>query len=162
MSALEKRQRPLETEPVQDAPTDSVKLNVGGAYFSTSVSILTREPNTFFSAMFSGRWDVKINPEDDAVFVDRDPTHFGLIIDYMRTGVIDLDNLSDEVCDDLREEADFYLIASLSELLQRPTFSRQVGRDIQLSQGRLRLHVRHQRGCFFPQCARDEGQDYQG
>lgn len=139
MSALEKRQRQLETEPVQDAPTDSVKLNVGGTYFTLSLGTLTKEPDSFFSAMFSGRWDVKTNPEDDAVFVDRDPVLFGMIANYMRTGEIDLDDMSIERRRALHKEADFYLITSLTNLIPCSTFSTEIRGHVHLSMGNSRV-----------------------
>lgn len=56
----QKYQRLLQFEPnvLKCFGSSSVKLNVGGTYFSTSVESLTKEPDTFFSAMFSGRWEV--------------------------------------------------------------------------------------------------------
>ncbi|KAH9250866.1 hypothetical protein BASA81_011254 [Batrachochytrium salamandrivorans] len=139
LSMEQQRQTLLEFEPkvLKCFASNPVKLNVGGSYFSTSVENLTREPDTFFAVMFSGRWDVKINPKDDAVFVDRSPLVFEFIIDYLRTGDIDLDDLSPKQLNALNKEADFYQIASLLELLRRPTFSPEVKGTIQLSQGNL-------------------------
>ncbi|KAH9259734.1 hypothetical protein BASA81_002156 [Batrachochytrium salamandrivorans] len=139
LSMEQQRQTLLEFEPkvIECFASNPVKLNVGGSYFSTSVENLTREPDTFFAVMFSGRWDVKINPKDDAVFVDRDPTMFGVIVNYLRKRTIDLDDLSPKQLKALLEEADFYQIVSLLKLLRRPTFFPEVKGVIQLSQGNL-------------------------
>ncbi|KAH9257894.1 hypothetical protein BASA81_003913 [Batrachochytrium salamandrivorans] len=138
ISTMEQERRALlEFEPkvLKCFASNPVKLNVGGSYFSTSVENLTREPNTFFAAMFSGRWDVKLNPKDDAVFLDRSPLVFEFIIDYLRTGEIDLGDLSPKQLNALNKEADFYQIASLLELFQR--FAPEVKGTIQLSQVNL-------------------------
>ncbi|KAH9259402.1 hypothetical protein BASA81_002445 [Batrachochytrium salamandrivorans] len=140
-STKQERQELLRFEPqVQECfASNPVKLNVGGTYFSTSVGNLTREPNTFFAAMFSGRWEIKINPKDDAIFIDRDPTMFATIINYLRTRKIVLGNLTLTQRETLYEEADFYQIASLLDQLSKPTFCQQVRGKAQLSQNDLRV-----------------------
>ncbi|KAH9251022.1 hypothetical protein BASA81_011068 [Batrachochytrium salamandrivorans] len=140
VSAMEQQCRALlEFKPkvLESFASTPVKLNVGGSYFSTSVENLTREPGNFFAVMFSGRWDVKVDPHDKAVFVDRDPTMFGMIVNYLRTGEINLDDLSPKQFEALRKEADFYQIASLLrllELLSSGRFSPKIKGSIQLSQ----------------------------
>jgi hypothetical protein len=71
----------------QVAHEGHVELNVGGFRFETSVQTLRRVPRTFFDAYFSGRYaqDVCF---DGSIFVDRDGTHFGHILEYMRDGVV--------------------------------------------------------------------------
>ena len=66
-----------------------VKLNVGGSKFETTLSTLTRHPDSMLAVMFSGRHEV---PQDDDgyVFIDRDGTHFRIILNFLRTGVLDV------------------------------------------------------------------------
>ena len=65
-----------------------VKLNVGGSRFETTLSTLTRHPDSMLAVMFSGRHEV---PQDDDgyVFIDRDGAHFRTILNFLRDGVLD-------------------------------------------------------------------------
>jgi len=51
----------------------------GGTTFATTALTLSREAPTFLSAAAGGDF-----PEDDVLFVDRDPTHFPAILQYLR------------------------------------------------------------------------------
>jgi len=92
-------------------PQGIVKLNIGGTLFTTSVSTLTKLPGSLFEAMFSGRYEM---PKDDqgAVFLDRDGTHFRLILNYLLDGVLP-PNMSEDVRHALLIEANYYQLASL-------------------------------------------------
>lgn len=52
-----------------------IKLDIGGQIFATSEATLINKKSKFFSAMFSGRWNVK-KEEDGCCFIDRDPSVF--------------------------------------------------------------------------------------
>ena len=55
--------------------SSTVKLNVGGQHFITSVQALRKDLNSMVAAMFTGKFDTK--PSEDVSFViDRDGTHF--------------------------------------------------------------------------------------
>ena len=69
--------------------SSTVKLNVGGQHFTTSVQTLTKDPNSMLAAMFSGRFDMKPS-EDGSFFIDRDGTHFRFILNFLRTGKLTL------------------------------------------------------------------------
>jgi hypothetical protein len=56
--------------------TKHIKLNVGGQVFKTSIETLVKDPGSMLAAMFSQRFDVKLDEEDAAYFIDRDGTHF--------------------------------------------------------------------------------------
>ena len=49
----------------------TVKLNVGGVYFKTSLLTLTKDPDSMLAAMFSGRFEENLD-EDGSFFIDRD------------------------------------------------------------------------------------------
>ena len=65
----------------------TIKLNVGGQYFTTSLETLTKDPGSMLHAMFSGRFDTK-PAEDGSYFIDRDGTHFRYILNYLRTSIV--------------------------------------------------------------------------
>ena len=71
-------------------PNDLVHLNVGGHRFSTSKrTLLSGLPNeeTFFTSLLSGRIASNVD-ETGAYFIDRDPTLFKQILNYMRTTTV--------------------------------------------------------------------------
>ena len=49
----------------------TVKLNVGGKIYKTTLDTLRKDPDSMLSAMFSGRYELKAD-EEDAYFIDRD------------------------------------------------------------------------------------------
>ena len=65
---------------------DIVHLNVGGQRFSTSKRTLlsVQGEETFFTSLLSGRISSNVD-ETGAYFIDRDPTLFRLILNYLRT-----------------------------------------------------------------------------
>uniref|UniRef100_A0A2M4ADL7 BTB/POZ domain-containing protein KCTD3 n=1 Tax=Anopheles triannulatus TaxID=58253 RepID=A0A2M4ADL7_9DIPT len=92
---------------------DIVHLNVGGSRFSTSRQTLTWVPDTFFTSLLNGRIS-SLRDETDAIFIDRDPKLFSLILNYLRTKEIDIRTVDIRV---LRHEAEFYNIAPLIKRL---------------------------------------------
>ena len=83
-----------------------VKLNVGGIKFETTLSTLTRYPESMLGAMFSGRHDVPAD-DDGYVFIDRDGTHFRIILNFMRTGSLD-GPVSPTAASELKRELEYY------------------------------------------------------
>ncbi|KMZ04554.1 BTB/POZ domain-containing protein KCTD3 [Drosophila simulans] len=93
--------------------SDLVNLNVGGQRFSTSRQTLTWIPDTFFTALLSGRIS-SLRDEHNAIFIDRDPTLFSIILNYLRTKDIDIKNCEIRA---LRHEAEYYGITPLTKRL---------------------------------------------
>ncbi|PIC49228.1 hypothetical protein B9Z55_007900 [Caenorhabditis nigoni] len=93
--------------------TDTVKLNVGGTIFQTSKSTLTKFDG-FFRTMFETPIPVP-RDESGAIFIDRSPKHFDLILNFMRDGHVDLQKYSDDV-KEIQKEAEYYLLGGLIEL----------------------------------------------
>ncbi|CAF1304017.1 unnamed protein product [Rotaria magnacalcarata] len=60
-------------------------LNVGGKKYTTSIETLTRETNTFFTALFSGQCQLAIDPNDNSIFIDRNGQIFTHILEWLRT-----------------------------------------------------------------------------
>ena len=91
--------------------SSTVKLNVGGHHFTTSVQTLTKDPNSMLAAMFSGKFDMKPS-EDGTFFIDRDGTHFRFILNYLRSGELVLPEGA--TCHkELDAEANFYQIQGI-------------------------------------------------
>ncbi|XP_030330991.1 SH3KBP1-binding protein 1 [Strigops habroptila] len=91
-----------------------VHLNVGGKRFSTSRQTLTWIPDSFFSSLLSGRIST-LKDETGAIFIDRDPTVFAPILNFLRTKELDPRGVSAPL---LLHEAQFYGITPLVRRLQ--------------------------------------------
>ncbi|KAM9817522.1 LOW QUALITY PROTEIN: BTB/POZ domain-containing protein KCTD3 [Neosynchiropus ocellatus] len=86
-----------------------IQLNVGGTRFCTSRQTLTWIPDSFFSSLLSGRIST-LRDETGAIFIDRDPTVFAPILNFLRTKELDLRGVNIST---LRHEAEFYGITPL-------------------------------------------------
>ena len=104
-----------EIYQIQDS---RIKLDIGGHQFTTSVLTLTKDPLSMLAAMFSGRHELKREP-DGSYFIDRDGTHFRYILNYLRDGCIKEGVLpqSESVWRELLTEAEFYQLGGLVEYL---------------------------------------------
>ena len=60
-----------------------VNLNVGGTKYTTSLSTLTKYPDSMLGVMFSGRHAL-LQQEDGSYFVDVDGEYFQYILSYLR------------------------------------------------------------------------------
>ena len=107
--------------------TAVVRLNVGGTLFTTSRSTLTK-----IDSFFTGLLHAHDTSSDGSIFVDRDPTHFRHVLNYLR-GAPSYPGTRAEI-DELSAEADFYCLPGFSdELAQRRTNARQDEVSYQLS-----------------------------
>lgn len=98
---------------------EKIKLDVGGQIFATTITTLTKIPNSFFGAMFSGRWPDK-RDQDGCFFIDRDPSVFGMVIQFLRDyphNKIVLSSLSLTQRAQLREDAEYYQLKELLDSL---------------------------------------------
>ena len=96
--------------------SSTVKLDVGGQHFTTTVQTLTKDPNSMLAAMFSGKFEMKPS-EDGSFFIDRDGTHFRFILNFLRTGKLTLPEGA-TFTKELEEEAEFYQIQGLVDALK--------------------------------------------
>ena len=85
----------------------SVKLNVGGHYFTTTLQTLTKDRNSRLAAMFSGE-----HAKNGTLFLDRDGKHFRFILNYLRNGELVLPDDAKFV-KELETEAQFYKIEGI-------------------------------------------------
>jgi len=65
--------------------SEQIILNVGGRLFTTSLSTLRSINGTFFEKMFRKGANTTISA-NGTYFIDRDPSTFGYILDYLRSG----------------------------------------------------------------------------
>ncbi|KAF8381370.1 hypothetical protein PRIPAC_70512 [Pristionchus pacificus] len=91
-----------------------VSLNVGGCRFATSRQTLTWIPDTFFTSLLSGRVPT-VRDDTGAIFIDRDPDVFRVILNYLRTKQIDISAVDHS---SLKHEALFFGLTPLVKRLQ--------------------------------------------
>ena len=99
--------------------SSTIKLNVGGHFFTTSLQTLTKDPNSMLAAMFSGKFEMKPS-EDGSFFIDRDGTHFRFILNYLRNGELILPEGA-TFLKELEAEAKFYQIQGILDELKPKT-----------------------------------------
>nr|XP_054758380.1 BTB/POZ domain-containing protein KCTD3-like [Lytechinus pictus] len=101
---------------------DLIKLNVGGTRFSTSRQTLTWIPDSFFSSLLSGRIS-SVKDETGAIFIDRDPSFFVPILNYLRTKELNIKGFDIQA---LKHEAEFY---GISPLVKKLTLCEELDRS---------------------------------
>jgi len=89
-----------------------VKLDVGGTKHSTSLTTLHRFPDTMIGAMFSGRHALPLDDEGYH-FIDRDGTHFRLILNFLRSPETFVVDLTGSALKELKSECEYYGIDEL-------------------------------------------------
>jgi len=104
---------PPATSSTSRSATEIIHLNVGGRRFSTSRQTLTQVQDTFFTGLLSGRIQTT-KDETGAIFIDRDPDLFRLILNYLRNRSLSFENVNFK---ELRHEAEFYGISPLVKKL---------------------------------------------
>ncbi|VDM79839.1 unnamed protein product, partial [Strongylus vulgaris] len=104
---------------------ERVKINVGGTIFETSLSTLTRLGDTVLSTMVANRWR-----SQEELFIDRDPTHFAKVLNYLRDGENFVPPAEDYLRENLRREAEvFYNLPGLAKMCLPEVF--HVGDKVQ-------------------------------
>ncbi|XP_063511000.1 BTB/POZ domain-containing protein KCTD5-like isoform X6 [Pongo pygmaeus] len=64
-----------------------VRLNVGGTYFLTTRQTLCRDPKSFLYRLCQADPDPDSNKDETGAYlIDRDPTYFGPVLNYLRHG----------------------------------------------------------------------------
>jgi len=100
-----------------------VKLNIGGRLFTTSKNTLKSQEGGFFSRIMDDELD-----EFGALFVDRDPRNFYIILNYMRGQEIFFDLLSESQIRELVSDCTFYGIRGLIHLMEEKGLIEMGGR----------------------------------
>ena len=90
-----------------------VELNVGGVYYTTSLTTLTREKDSLLGQIFTGTVKDKIIKDTKGkYFLDRDGVLFRYILDYLRNQRLVLPENFQEM-DRLKEEANYFKLPSM-------------------------------------------------
>ncbi|XP_056285605.1 BTB/POZ domain-containing protein KCTD5 isoform X2 [Pseudoliparis swirei] len=105
-----------------------VRLNVGGTVFLTTRQTLLKEQTSFLYRLCQQQ-DLHSDTDDSGAYViDRDPTYFGPVLNYLRHGkLVHNKELAEE---GVLEEAEFYNISPLIKLVKE----RIVERDSKATQ----------------------------
>ena len=61
----------------------TIKLNVGGKIYKTTLDTLKKDPDSMLCAMFSGRFELKADEDDGAYFIDRDGKLFRWVLNQL-------------------------------------------------------------------------------
>ncbi|XP_006006940.1 BTB/POZ domain-containing protein KCTD5 [Latimeria chalumnae] len=93
-----------------------VRLNIGGTVFLTTRQTLCREEKSFLCRLCQEEELQSDRDESGAYLIDRDPTYFGPILNYLRHGKL---VISEELAEEgVLEEAEFYNISPLIKLVK--------------------------------------------
>ncbi|KAL5019257.1 hypothetical protein ScPMuIL_004979 [Solemya velum] len=134
------------TRESKQRKSEWVKLNVGGTVFMTTRTTLCKNHKSFLYRLVQEEPDLNTDKDEEGAFlIDRDPTYFGPILNYLRHGklVINKDLAEEGVL----EEAEFYNITELIKLCkdkirerdakQNQTYMKNVYRVLQCSDEEL-------------------------
>mmetsp|Transcript_38836 Transcript_38836/g.61970 ORF Transcript_38836/g.61970 Transcript_38836/m.61970 type:complete len:489 (-) Transcript_38836:725-2191(-) len=99
-----------------------IMINVGGSLYETTLNTLSSDQTSMLSAMFSGRFNIE-RDGNGSIFIDRDPTHFRHILNFLRDGIEYLKHggllqQSDAIVSELLQEAKYYNIRPLVDYIQ--------------------------------------------
>ena len=108
-----------------------VTLNVGGSKYNTTLSTLTKYPDSMLGAMFSGRHAL-VQQEDGSYFIDRDGETFKYILMYLRD-----DRLARAIIPQLDTKLQLHLAydAEYFQLLELAKLSKVFGNAVTLNVG---------------------------
>lgn len=102
--------------PSQTMDDRPIILNVGGTPFTTSRRTLLQLPDTYFTGLLSERWYAAGTSAGEPIFIDRDPSLFHHLLNYLRDypglcrGIM---SLSANEMTRLKDECDFYGMSHL-------------------------------------------------
>lgn len=121
-------------DSVKSKSHDWLTLNVGGKYFTTSKStLLAKEPNSMLARMFAehenGYHFIPSNVDSQGAYlIDRSPTYFEPILNYLRNGNLIYDNNVNP--EGILEEARFFGIESIIPVLEGIIKDTKKSRDL--------------------------------
>nr|XP_046244258.1 BTB/POZ domain-containing protein KCTD14 [Scatophagus argus] len=121
--------RSAEKQSSPAAPAPVVQLNVGGHLFSTSLSTLRKHPDSKLAELFGGQSKLHADAQG-RFFIDRDGSHFGVILEFLRSEQLPTENIQE-----VHREAVYYNIKPLIKRLEETPqlFGELVGRQQFLS-----------------------------
>ncbi|KAJ8027104.1 BTB/POZ domain-containing protein KCTD8 [Holothuria leucospilota] len=110
----------MEVSPLMSMPSIQqgyINLNVGGTFFTTSRDTLTRYPGSTLHSMFS-KDGISTVPKDDLgrFIIDRDGSVFGFILNFLRSGSLNLPT-DFTAHEQLIDEADYFQLPDMKKLI---------------------------------------------
>lgn len=110
-----------DLQTLQKMQESKVVLDVGGVKFETSIVTLKRDPNSLFAKLFTK--DSPVKPQGNTIFLDRDASHFRLILNYLRNGcqIVNVATLPRErrYLLELKEECRYYRLRGLRKIISK-------------------------------------------
>ena len=110
-----------DLETLQKIQESKIMLDVGGVKFETSIVTLKRDPNSLFAKIFTN--DSPVKPQGNTVFLDRDASHFRIILNYLRNGcqIVNVATLPRErrYLVELKEECRYYRLRGLRKIISK-------------------------------------------
>ncbi|KAJ9591882.1 hypothetical protein L9F63_001605 [Diploptera punctata] len=97
-----------------------VELNVGGVFYTTALSTLTREPDSLLGHMFSGKTNPPARDAKGKYFLDRDGVLFRYVLDFLRNQAIVLPESFREK-ERLKQEALYFRLPAMAEAVESYT-----------------------------------------
>jgi len=108
-------------------PSEVVHLNVGGTVFQTTWDTILWHKDSYFGGF---RHDFQ---KGNTIFIDRDPKHFRIILNFLRSKRAILDGLSIASLKELAIELDFYGMSELEKIVHRRVESLVVPYQLKVS-----------------------------
>lgn len=93
-----------------------MKLDIGGQIFETRMSTLERAIK-LTTIIRNEKKSSETSVSSEPIFIDRDPVYFPHVLKYLREGKVKL-TLSTVDIERIREDAEFYGVESLAELMR--------------------------------------------
>lgn len=92
-----------------------IVLNIGGKIFNTNKQTLMSIKNTYFYGLMVNNEKFKLNP-NGVYFIDRDPIVFDRILNFLRTGNLNINELTPYLITILNDDLDYYCLPIPLEL----------------------------------------------
>ena len=96
-----------------------IVLNVHGTPFTNFLQTMLAEPDLKLGRMFSGRHIIETQ-KDGSIFIDRDATHFGIIVNYLRGNITSKEQLPNDhnALSQLSCEVQYYQLNGLLKIVE--------------------------------------------
>ena len=92
LTYLKMKQASVDLESQEVITQENViRLDVGGIPYTTTLDTLRKVPGSMLAIMFSeGHMNPGFRTDDGRIFIDRDGELFASVLEYLRTGVLDM------------------------------------------------------------------------
>ena len=93
-----------------------ISINVGGTIYTTTKSTLTKEPESMLARMVNTEVPTEKDPSGN-IFIDRDPQAFSVILKFLRTDHLIMENSACSM-KELEVEADYFMLDRLLQVIR--------------------------------------------